>query len=47
MAALFIFFVLFGMTFINVYEEGYEWDYMSFSYAASGSLTLIVNLQVG
>ena len=41
-----VFFVLFGIVYLNVYEEGYEWDYQSFSYAASGALVIIVNLQV-
>lgn len=44
--AIVFFFVLFGMTLFNFYPGGYEWDYQSFGVAASGALTLIVNLQV-
>ena len=44
--ALVLFFVLFGLTFLDFYDEGYEWDYQSFGTAASGALVLIVNLQV-
>ena len=44
--AFILFFVLFGMTFLNYYSEGYEWDYQSVGLAASGALVLIVNLQV-
>lgn len=44
--AFVFFFILFGMTFLNTYGEGYEWDYQSFGVAASGALILIVNLQV-
>ena len=40
------FFVYFGMTFLNVFPDGYEWDYQSFGLAASGTLIIIVNLQV-
>ncbi len=45
--ALVLFFVQFGLTYLNVYGgEGYEWDFQSFGYAASGALVLIVNIQV-
>ena len=44
--AFVLFFVLFGMTFLNLFADGYEWDYQSYGVAASGGLTLIVNLQV-
>ena len=44
--ALVIFFVLFGMVAFNVYPGGYPWDYQSYGLAASGALTIIVNLQV-
>lgn len=44
--AIIVFFVLYGLTFLNVYKEGYEWDFQSFGYAASGALVIIVNLQV-
>ena len=44
--AIVFFFVLFGLTFLDFYDEGYEWDYQSFGTAASGALVLIVNLQV-
>ena len=44
--AFVLFFVLFGMTFLNLFPSGYEWDYQSFGVAASGALILIVNLQV-
>ena len=44
--AFILFFVLFGLTFLDFYKEGYEWDYQSFGTAASGGLILIVNLQV-
>ena len=46
MAAIIIFFVLYGFTILNVMPRGYEWDYQSVGYAASGALILIVNLQV-
>ena len=45
--AFILFFVLFGMAFLNFYEEGFEWDYESYGTATSGALVLIVNLQVG
>ncbi len=45
--AIVFFFVLFGMTFLNFFSDGYEWDYQSFGLAASGTLVIIVNLQVG
>ena len=41
-----LFFVLFGMTFLNFFATGFEWDYQSFGVAASGALIIIVNLQV-
>ena len=44
--AFILFFVLFGLTFLDLYADGYEWDYQSFGVAASGALILIVNLQV-
>ena len=44
--AFVLFFVLFGLTFLDFYADGYEWDYQSFGMAASGALVLIVNLQV-
>ena len=44
--AFVLYFVLFGMIFLNLFEDGYEWDYQSVGVAASGSLVLIVNLQV-
>ena len=44
--AFILFFVLFGLTFLDFYDEGYEWDYQSIGTAASGALVLIVNLQV-
>jgi phospholipid-translocating ATPase len=44
--AIVVFFVLFGITYLNIYQEGYEWDYQSFAYAASGALVCIVNIQV-
>ena len=44
--AIAFFFMLFGMTAFNQYPSGYEWDYQSYSLAASGALTIIVNLQV-
>ena len=44
--AFVLFFVLFGLTFLNLFPDGYEWDYQSFGVAASGALILIVNLQV-
>ena len=44
--AFVLFFVLFGLTFLNLFPNGYEWDYQSFGVAASGALILIVNLQV-
>ena len=44
--AIVFFFGLFGMTLLNFYSGGYEWDYQSFGLAASGALTIIVNLQV-
>ena len=44
--AIILFFVLFGLTFLDFYEDGFEWDYQSFGTAASGGLVLIVNLQV-
>lgn len=44
--AFVLFFVLFGLTFLNLFPGGYEWDYQSFGVAASGGLILIVNLQV-
>jgi len=34
------------LTLFNEYASGYEWDYQSFGLAASGALTIIVNLQV-
>ena len=42
-----LYFVLFGLTFLNFFEPGYEWDYQSLGVAASGALVVIVNLQVG
>ena len=45
--AFILYFVLFGMTFLNFFEPGFEWDYQSLGVAASGALVLIVNLQVG
>ena len=45
--AFVLYFVLFGMTFLNFFEPGFEWDYQSLGVAASGALVLIVNLQVG
>ena len=45
-AALSIFFVLFGFTYLNVMSQGFDWDYQSVGYAASGALVVIVNLQV-
>lgn len=45
-AAFVIFFVLMGMTLFNEYPAGWEWDFQSFGLAASGALTIIVNLQV-
>uniref|UniRef100_A0A1X7U3D1 Phospholipid-transporting ATPase n=1 Tax=Amphimedon queenslandica TaxID=400682 RepID=A0A1X7U3D1_AMPQE len=44
--AIVVFFVLYGFTYLNVYHAGYEWDYQSFGYAASGALIFIVNLQM-
>ncbi len=44
--AIVIFFVLFGMVAFNVHPNGYDWDYQSYGLAASGALTVIVNLQV-
>lgn len=44
--AMVFFLVLFGLTYQNFYYEGFEWDYQSFGLAASGALTIIVNLQV-
>ena len=44
--AVVFFFILMGMTLGNYYPDGYEWDYQSFGLAASGALTIIVNLQV-
>ncbi len=44
--AIVFFFVLFGITFLNFYPAGYEWDYQSFGVAASGALVVIVNVQV-
>ena len=44
--AIVVFFILYGFTYLNVYHAGYEWDYQSFGYAASGALVFIVNLQV-
>lgn len=46
-AAIMIFFVLFGITFLDVMPVGgSEWDYQSFGVAASAALTFVVNLQV-
>ena len=44
--AVVFFFILMGMTLTNFFPDGYEWDYQSFGLAASGALTIIVNLQV-
>ena len=44
--ALAFFFILFGIVAFDVVPRGYEWDYQSFGLAASGALTIIVNLQV-
>jgi phospholipid-translocating ATPase len=44
--AVVFFFILMGMTLTNFFPEGYEWDYQSFGLAASGALTITVNLQV-
>ena len=41
-----MFFILMGMTLFNEFAAGWEWDYQSFGLAASGALTIIVNLQV-
>ncbi len=41
-----VFFILMGMTLFNEFAAGWEWDYQSFGLAASGALTIIVNLQV-
>ena len=41
-----VFFILLGMTLFNESAAGWEWDYQSFGLAASGALTIIVNLQV-
>ena len=45
-AGIIIFFVLFGFTYLNVMPQGFEWDYQSVGFAASGALIVIVNLQV-
>jgi len=46
--AFILFFVLFGMVAFNVFGSGGNaWDYQSYGVAASGALTIIVNLQVG
>lgn len=46
-AALVIFFILFGITFLDIMPVGgSEWDYQSFGLAASAALTFIVNFQV-
>jgi phospholipid-translocating ATPase len=44
--AVVFFFILMGMTLTNFFPEGYEWDYQSFGLAASGALTITVNLQI-
>jgi len=45
--AIVIFFVTFGCYYLNFYpSEGYEVDYQSFGYVASGALTFVVTLQV-
>lgn len=45
--AIVIFFVLMGCYYQNFYSgDGYEVDYQSFGYIASGALTFIVTLQV-
>lgn len=45
--AIVIFFVLMGCYYQNFYSgDGYEVDYQSFSYIASGALTFIVTLQI-
>lgn len=45
--AFVIFFVLFGITFLDVMPNTKtEWDYQSFGLTASAALTFVVNLQV-
>jgi len=45
--AIVIFFVLMGCYYKNLYPtDGYEVDYQSFGYIASGALTFVVNFQV-
>ena len=46
-ASVVFYFVLLGITWLSVFQSGYEWDYQSFGVAASGALNVIVNLQVG
>ena len=45
--AFVLFFVLFGVTFMDIMPNTKsEWDYQSFGLTASAALTFIVNLQV-